>query len=132
MKREQGKMGKLIYIVDDEKEICELLKIALETRKYQVQVGHNGDEAINMVHKKKPDLLMIDLKMPRMNGYEVIAALKSDKDLAEIPIMVMTSLTRGTGKSDEDWRKSLEVCDFISKPFDPVVIVQRVQGILGE
>jgi len=123
------KMSKLIYVIDDEMEICELLKIALEARDYKVQVGYDGESAIKMVKKKKPDLLIIDLKMPRMNGYEVIAHLKSQTETADLPIMVMTSLTQGSRKSDDEWKKSLNVVAFLTKPFEPIQVVNLVQKV---
>jgi CheY-like chemotaxis protein len=125
-------MSKLIYIVDDEKEICELLRIVLESRNYIVQVGYDGEDALKMIEEKKPDLLIIDLRMPRINGYEVIARLKDTPETAQIPIMVLTSLTKGSRKSDEEWRKSLAVQDFITKPFEPLGILKRVQDIVGQ
>ena len=123
-------MSKLIYVIDDEKEICELLRIAFESRDYAVETGFNGETALKMIKKKKPDLLILDLKMPKMNGYEVINQLKSEKEYADLPIMVLTSLTQGSRKSDEDWKKSLEVEDFITKPFDPLDILKRIQQII--
>lgn len=125
-------MGKLIYIIDDEKEVCELLRLTLETRNYKVKIGYNGETALAMIKDKKPDLLILDLKMPKMNGYEVINALKSQKEYADIPIMVLTIITKGSTKSDEDWKRSLEVEDFITKPFDPLEILKRVRNILEQ
>lgn len=123
-------MDKLIYVIDDEKEICELLRIAFESRDYKVETGFNGETALKMIKKKKPDLLILDLKMPKMNGYEVINQLKSENEYADLPIMVLTSLTQGSRKSDEDWKQSLEVEDFITKPFDPLDILKRIQKII--
>lgn len=123
-------MGKLIYIIDDEKEVCELLRLTLETRNYTVKTGNNGETALAMIKDKKPDLLILDLKMPIMNGYEVINILKTQKEYSDIPIMVLTIITKGSTKSDEDWKRSLEIEDFITKPFDPLEILNRVKKIL--
>lgn len=123
-------MSKLIYVVDDEKEICELLKLAFESRDYKVKVAYNGEEALKLIKKKAPDLLIIDLKMPKVNGYEVISYLKRSKQLSSIPIMVLTSLTQGTRKSDEEWRRSMDVSDFITKPFEPLDIIKRAEKFI--
>ena len=123
-------MGKLIYIIDDEKEVCELLRLTLETRDYEVHVGYDGETALAMIKNAIPDLLILDLKMPKMNGYEVINALKSQEKYSGIPIMVLTIITKGSNKSDEDWKQSLEVEAFITKPFDPLEILNRVKNIL--
>jgi len=123
-------MAKLIYVIDDEKEICELIRISFETRDYDVKIGFDGETALKMVEEKKPDLLILDLKMPKMNGYEVINRLKSTEKFADIPIVVLTSLTKGSTKTDEAWKQSLEVEDFITKPLEPLDILQRVKKIL--
>lgn len=123
-------MSKLIYIIDDEKEVSELLRLALETRNYKVKTGNDGEKCMAMIKQKKPDLLILDLKMPKMNGYEVVNSLKSSKEYADIPIMVLTIITQGSTKTDEDWKRSLEVEDFITKPFDPLEILNRVKNIL--
>ncbi len=123
-------MGKLIYVVDDEKEVCELLRIALETRGYKVRAAFDGEAALKLIKKKKPDLLILDLKMPKMNGYEVINYLRYSEKFADIPIMVLTSLTQASRRSDEDWKESLDVEDFITKPFEPLDIIKRVEKII--
>jgi len=67
--------------------------------------------------------------MPRMNGYEVIAHLKNQTETADLPIMVLTSLTQGSRKSDDEWKKSLNVVAFLTKPFEPIQVVNLVQKI---
>jgi len=124
-------MAKLIYVIDDEKEICELLRITFESRDYKVETGYDGEAVLKMIEKQKPDLLILDLKMPKLNGYEVITRLKASKDYAQIPIMVLTSITQGSNKSDEEWKRSLDVEDFITKPFEPLDILKRVQKIIS-
>ena len=123
-------MSKLIYVIEDEKEVCEILRITFETRDYKVETGYDGETAIKMVEKKKPDLLILDLKIPKINGYEIINRFKSSPELAKIPIMVLTCLTQGSNKSDEEWKKSLGVEDFITKPFDPLDILKRAQQLI--
>jgi response regulator RpfG family c-di-GMP phosphodiesterase len=125
-------MSKLIYIIDDEKEVSELLRLTLETRNYRVKTGNDGEKCLALIKQKKPDLLILDLKMPKMNGYEVINALKSSKEYADIPIMVLTIITQGSTKTDEDWKRSLEVQEFVTKPFDPLEILKKVKNILEQ
>ena len=122
--------AKLIYVIDDEREICELLRITFESRDYTVKTGYDGQTALKMIKKKKPDLLILDLKMPKMNGYEVLNNLKQDESYADIPVMVLTSLTQGSRKSDDDWRRSLDIEAFITKPFDPLDILKKAQKII--
>lgn len=122
---------KTVYVVDDEKDVCELLKITLETRGLRVFCAHDGRAGLELLKSKRPDMLIIDLKMPKMNGYEVINAIKTDDHLKDLPIIVVTSLTQESNKTDDYWKKSLEVRDFITKPFSPIDLAKKVDAFLN-
>lgn len=124
-------MGKLIYVFDDDEAVCELMRVALESRGYVVGTTTDGKKALKMVLDKKPDLAVIDIKMPNLSGYELISLLKTTPNLADIPIIVITGVTAESRRSDEEWREKLGVQDFISKPFAPLELVQRIGEILG-
>jgi DNA-binding response OmpR family regulator len=123
-------MAKMVYILDDNREICELVKITLEARGYEVEEAYDGEQGMEMLNKKKPDLVILDLKMPKLNGYELINNIRNDENLSDLPILVLTSLTRGSNKSDKEWGKSLGVEDFITKPFEPTDLVKRVDSLV--
>jgi len=120
---------KVIYVIDDEKDVCEFVKITLETRGMKVLCEYDGESGLKLIHKQKPDLVILDLKMPKMNGYEVVTALKKDPQFQDLPIIIITSLTQESKKSDEQWRKALGVNDFITKPFDPLQLAHKVDLI---
>lgn len=122
----------LVYVVDDERDVCELIKITLETRGMNVQCEYNGRAALAMIKKQKPCLVITDLKMPTMNGYEFINNIKKDPELKGMPIIVITSLTQESGKNDNYWKQSLEVDDFITKPFEPVDLAKKVENLLSK
>lgn len=124
-------MSNLIYIIDDNMELCELVKIALETKDYTVRFAMDGESGLKLMNKKSPDLLILDLKMPRINGFEIIQKMRSSSKLSKVPIIVLTVVTRGSRRPDEEWRKSLEVADFITKPFQPLDLLKRVDKILA-
>jgi two-component system alkaline phosphatase synthesis response regulator PhoP len=122
-------MAKLVYILDDDREICELVKITLEARGYEVDEAYDGEESLAKIKAKKPNLVILDLKMPKLNGYELINAIRTDSKLADLPILVLTSLTKGSSKSDKEWADSLGVADFITKPFEPIDLIKRVEAL---
>ena len=123
-------MAGTICIIDDNKEICELIRITLETRDYKVIEAYDGEKGLNLVKKKRPDLIILDLKLPKMNGYEVLNHLQNSAECRNIPVIVLTVLTKGSRKSDEEWGKSMGVEDFITKPFNPLDILKRVRNLL--
>ncbi len=121
----------LVYVIDDEKDICELIKITLESRGMKVQCEHNGIKGLEMLRNKKPDLVITDIKMPSMNGYEFINNIKKDPSLQNLPIMVITSLTQESKKDNEYWKSALEVKEFITKPFNPIDLAKKVEFLLN-
>lgn len=124
-------MAKRIVVVDDEQDICKVLEIALSECGFEVYTAFDGAAGKALIEKMKPDLALIDLKMPKLNGYELTMQLQRNPKFENLPIVVMTSLTEGSSKPDEQWRDSLEVAEFISKPFDTALLIERVRNILG-
>lgn len=125
-------MTRKVVVVDDEPDICSLLRIALKGAGYDVLTANDGEAGRALIEKTKPDLVLLDVKMPKMNGYEVMVALKKDPKLAGIPVIIMTSLTEKSAKPDDEWRQSLGVSDFLSKPFDSNEMLERVNRVLGK
>ncbi|MGI8906906.1 MAG: response regulator [Candidatus Sumerlaeaceae bacterium] len=123
-------MPKRIVVVDDEPDIRTMLDISLKNQGYEVQLASDGVEGLELIRKTRPDLAILDVKMPRMNGFELLVAMRNDAQLKDMPVVMLTSLTVGTGKSDELWRQSLEITDFLSKPFDTQELLSRVNRIL--
>jgi DNA-binding response OmpR family regulator len=122
-------MTKKIAVVDDEADICHMLKLTLESRNFRVVTAGDGKAGKELVEMENPDLLICDIKMPRMNGYELISELQQSHRYSRLPIIVLTSLTEGSAKPDEDWRESLNVAGFISKPFEPKDVIACVERI---
>ena len=99
----------------------------------KVYVANNGVDGLKAIKKRLPDLAVLDIMMPRMNGYEVCVALQKDEKTANIPLIVMTALTEGESpEKDIDWREKLNVADFLSKPFGVDELVARVRKILSD
>ena len=115
-----------VLITDDEPITRMLVKLLLERENFEVLEASNGKQAVDIATRERPDLLIVDLNMPEMDGYEAIARLRRDITMATLPIMVLTS-EEGPGVE----RRVLELGadDYIIKPFDPAVLLSRVHGV---
>lgn len=117
-----------ILIVDDEPKNVRILQIHLKTRGYTVCNATDGLEALEAVKTEKPDLVLMDINMPKMDGFEVVARLRQDKETEFIPIVMITALR----DTHENRIKALEsgADDFIEKPFDSLEVLARVRSLL--
>lgn len=115
---------KTILVVDDEKNIVQLAKLYLANEGYDVQVAYNGLEALEVVGRSRPALVILDLMMPGLDGWEVCRRLRKDSD---VPIIILTA--RG---DDVDRIVGLELGadDYVTKPFNPRELVARVKAVL--
>lgn len=121
-------MAKKILIVDDERDIVLILKMALEKKGYAVDQAYDGIEALQKVDVSKPDIIILDIMMPRMDGHTVNLHLKSDAATAGIPVIVITG--RGRIKELIEIRKELSVAAYLEKPFPVSMLVDKIQEIL--
>jgi CheY-like chemotaxis protein len=117
--------NKHILVVDDEQHMTRLMAYNLRKEGYEVNTASNGVEALRHVEEKKPDLILLDIKMPVMNGYEVCVKLKERPETRNIPVIVVSVL------ADQEEIASLEVNARVAKPFDPVKLVDEVRSILN-
>jgi len=120
-----------VCVVDAEPDVCDLIRIALETRDIRVFCAHDGAKGLDLILKQRPDLVILDVLMPGMNGYELMARIRSVPEVAQTPIILVTSLTANSPISEEEWRERMDVADFITKPFEPLNLIQRVQRALA-
>ena len=124
-------MNYSVYVLDDEEPVCEIMRIVLESRGFRVKTATDGEKGLRLVLDEPPDILLVDIKMPKLNGFELINKLKNDPQYASIPIIIITSLTSESRRSDNEWKEKLGVQDFISKPFEPLEMVKRIEAILN-
>ena len=124
-------MKKTILIVDDEKELCKILSDSLFQDHYRVLVAFEGKRALQLVKEEKPDLILLDIKMPRMNGIDAIKILKQDPDMTNIHILVLTAMESGD-KEMEFANIGINDNDIITKPFSPKELLDIINARIGE
>jgi len=116
-----------ILVVDDEKQITELLKSLLEDEGYAVEVAYNGREAQELVKKEHPDLIISDVTMPEVDGFDLCRSIKENEDTRLIPVMLVTALT---GTRDKIKGIDAGADDFIGKPFNALELTTRVRSLI--
>jgi len=121
-----------ILLVDDDPDFVEATKIVLESAPYDVAVAYNGDEALQKVSEVNPDLIILDIIMPEQDGFKVCEALKSDPELAQIPVIMLTSLSQRMGETAFSLTDGmmLEADDYVDKPVTPDELLNCVKKFL--
>ena len=118
-----------ILVVDDEKDILTLVTKRLEQNGYQVVVAWDGLEGLEKAEKERPDLVLVDVSMPRMNGYQMVQLFRQYESLRELPVVVITASRQ---KDEAAWRVQVGVEHFILKPFEPKELLDKVREALRE
>jgi two-component system cell cycle response regulator len=118
-----------ILIVDDERKNRDLLEVMLQPEGYAVLTAATGEEALAVAAAQSPDIILLDVMMPNMNGYEVATKLKSTPASARIPIILVTALYSRDARM---LGMSAGVDRFITKPVDRAELCERVRDLLGE
>ncbi len=121
-------MPQTILVVEDEPNIVESLSFLMKKAGFVVRVARDGDTAIRTIESTAPDLVLLDIMMPRRDGYEVCRTIRANPDWDDVRIIMLSAKGRDLGR-----RKGLELGadDYITKPFSTREIVERVQEILG-
>ena len=116
-----------VLVVDDEEDIRDVLKITLEAEKYEVIEAENGEEALKIIAQKTPDLVLLDYKMPKMDGRTLCNLIKKDLLLAHLPIIMVT----GKGEiNDRIEGIDAGADDYVVKPFEPKELLARIRMVL--
>ena len=117
-------MGTKILVVDDDRNICELLKLYLENDGYTVFVANDGQEAVEMFQSKAPELVLLDIMLPKMDGWQVCREIRKTSNT---PIIMLTA----KGETfDKVLGLELGADDYVTKPFNPVELIARVKAQL--
>jgi DNA-binding response OmpR family regulator len=119
---------KCIICVEDEPEMIDLMRLILGRRGFEVLGANGGVEGLKMIHEYKPDLVLLDLMMPDMDGWEVYQQLKADKSTRDIPVIVVTAKAQSIDKVLG--LHIAKVDDYIAKPFSPQELLTSVEKVL--
>lgn len=120
-------MAKKILIADDEPNIIISLEFLLKREGYEVVVAHDGAEALERVRVERPDLAILDVMMPRLNGFEVCQALRQDPDFRDVRIMMLTAKGRDTEVSKG---LALGADLYMTKPFSTRELIAQVKALI--
>jgi len=120
-------MSHRILVVDDDKQIVRLVKSYLEKDGLRVLTAFDGEEAMHAIRAERPDLIVLDLMLPRHDGFEITRWLRADKNLAAIPILMLTARIED---ADKIQGLDLGADDYLTKPFNPREVLARVRSIL--
>ena len=118
---------KKILIADDKLEVVELVRATLEGEDYQIVDASNGKEVLGKIRLEKPDLVLLDIIMPKMDGFEVLSKLKKDPQTKKVPVIMLTAKGQ---KLDKEKGIELGARDYIVKPFSPSVFLTKIAEIL--
>lgn len=122
-------MAKKILIVDDEAQMVEMLKLRLRANGYDIITAYDGQEALDKAWKEAPDLIVLDVMMPKIDGYKVCGLLKQDTRYAKMKIVMLTARTQDQDKS---MGQDVGVDAFLIKPFEPADLLGKIKELLGE
>lgn len=119
--------AKRVLICDDDPVILRLLEVNLELEGYDVLLAHDGAEAVEVARAEQPDLVILDIMMPKLDGYQTCAQLKGDDDTKDIPVIFLSAKAQ---QADIDKGKQFGVIDYLTKPFDPNDLIEVVERTL--
>ena len=121
-------MGNKILIVDDDPEIASLVQYTLEALGHTVQVCDNGREVLAMLHSYKPNLLVLDVMLPGIDGYSLTSQIAEDPELKEMPIIVLSALE----PSRTMFQRFSQVAAFLTKPFNTDDLTEAIKAALAK
>lgn len=120
-------MKKKILVTDDEVPVVQIIRTNLELEGYEVVTAHDGEEALRKVEEESPNLIILDVMMPKMDGWEVLTKLKGSLRTQEIPVIMLTALSQ---MEDMDRGARLGNDCYLTKPFEPLELIAMVRRLL--
>ena len=118
----------VVMVVDDEEDILDLVKLVLEEAGFEVMPALTGHEALQMLYRRRPDLILLDVMMPDLDGMELLKILKIEESTATIPVAMLTAKIES---KDKMAAMQEEAIDYICKPFTPQELVERVRTLVA-
>jgi two-component system alkaline phosphatase synthesis response regulator PhoP len=119
---------KKVLIVDDERDIVETLKFVIESEGIECLTAYDGEEALNLAKSEMPDLMVLDVMLPKINGYKICRLLKFDSKYKDIPILMITARSQ---EEDKAIGEETGADEYITKPFDINEVVKKIKNYLA-
>jgi two-component system, cell cycle response regulator DivK len=120
-------MSRCILVVEDQEDNRQIVRDLLTATDYEVMEAENGEEALAAVAKQRPDLILMDIQLPVMDGYEATRRIKADPALSAIPVIAVTSYALS---GDEEKARAAGCDDFVPKPFSPRQLLAKIRQYL--
>jgi CheY-like chemotaxis protein len=118
-----------ILCIEDEPQMIDLIRLILETGGYQVVAAQGGEEGLEMMRSERPDLILLDIMMPEMDGGDVYHRMQQEPELISIPVIVVTAKAAPIDKVL--WMNVAQVDDYVTKPFGPADLLASVERVLA-
>jgi DNA-binding response OmpR family regulator len=115
-----------LLLVDDHPKALEIFELRLKSLGHRITIAHNGEVAISIVERDRPDLVVLDVTMPEVNGYQACRAIK--RIHPQVPVIILTAKTE---PADRFWAFQSGADEFLNKPIDPAFLVQKIQALLS-
>lgn len=117
-------MGQTVLVAEDDPSVRMTIEFVLKDEGFDVLLAEDGEQALSLALEAKPDVILLDQIMPKLDGKEVLAALRKDDSTKDIPVLVLTGMARG---EPSEWPGAT----FVGKPFSPDALVQRIREVLA-
>jgi two-component system alkaline phosphatase synthesis response regulator PhoP len=122
----EGTVAATILIVDDEVHLARIIQLTLEHAGYETLLAFDGEEALELVRRRRPSLVILDLMLPLLDGYKVCNRIKQDEETKRIPVMILSARDLSRERIEEPFNADL----FMAKPFDCAALVEKVAELL--
>jgi len=122
-------MGKKILVVDDEIDLMRVVTFRLKKAGYQVTEATDGQKALDLIQERKPDLILLDLRLPVVDGWEVCLRIKGAEEFRHIPVIILSASATAI---QLEKIQELKAEDCLLKPFDPEVLLEKVKKFIGQ
>ncbi len=129
LEQEEGGQTGTILVVDDSPTEIHIFKKILEKQGYKIVVAKDGQEGVDMAKQTRPDLILMDVVMPVLNGFQATRQLKKNEDTADIPVIMVTTKDQ---KTDINWGMRQGANEYLVKPVAPAELLQKIRMLLNE
>lgn len=125
-------MSKRVIVVEDNDNIRNIVHFILSKQGFAVDTAADGDQALQKIRSGHYDIVLLDVMLPGMSGFDICTEIKEDPRLHSTKVVMMTAIAKDSGKSDEYWRQKVKADGFISKPFKGKDLLDKVVELIGQ